>query len=48
VKRAIEETAAPTGMSLDQYYIALGKAAKADYEAGLMTQAAFLARLDQP
>jgi hypothetical protein len=40
-----EETAAPTGMSLDQYYISLGKAAKADYERGLITQAAFLARL---
>lgn len=33
------------GMSLDQYYLALGKASKADYEAGLITQGMFLARV---
>lgn len=33
------------GMSLDQYYLALGKASKADYEAGRITQGMFLARV---
>lgn len=40
-----EEQPAAQGMSLDQYYISLGKAAKSDYEQGLITQQAFIARL---
>jgi len=37
-------TATQTGMSLDAFYIALGRAAKADYQNGLLTEMAYTNR----
>ncbi len=35
----------PAGMTLDQFYISLGKAAKKDLEAGIITNATFVERV---
>jgi len=35
-----------SGMSLDQFYKMLGKAAKAEYEAGNISQAFYMARIE--
>jgi hypothetical protein len=42
-----EETAAPTGMSLSDFYLSLGKAAKSGFEAGRLTHTAYISRINE-
>jgi hypothetical protein len=40
-----QEQAQPAGMTLDQFYISLGEASKADWQAGLITETQFWNRV---
>jgi hypothetical protein len=40
-----EQAQQPAGMSLDQFYISLGEASKADWQAGLITETQFWNRV---
>ncbi len=44
-QEAEEVQAQPAGMTLDQFYISLGEASKADWQAGLITETQFWNRV---